>query len=117
MHMNIEPYQEERPWGNFRQFILNTPATVKILTVHEGEAFSLQSHTLRSEFWKVIQGQGTIEIAENTFQAKKGDEFFVPIGAKHRITAIGSDIEILEICLGTFEEGDISRYDDKYGRN
>ena len=29
-------FQEERPWGNFRQFTHNTSSTVKIITVKAG---------------------------------------------------------------------------------
>ena len=36
--------KEERPWGNFERFTLNEKATVKIVTVNEGESISLQTH-------------------------------------------------------------------------
>ena len=41
---NLKIFQEERPWGNFRQFTQNTSSTVKIIFIKKGEAFSLQYH-------------------------------------------------------------------------
>lgn len=109
-------YQEERPWGNFRQFTHNISSTVKIVTIKPNEALSLQSHQMRFEFWKIIEGSGTVEIDNKKFDAKKGDEFSVSIGEKHRISAGGLGIEVLEISTGEFDENDIIRYEDKYNR-
>ena len=56
------PYHEDRPWGSFERFTLNEPSTVKIITVKSGEAFSLQKHKGRDEWWKILQGDGTATI-------------------------------------------------------
>ena len=84
MLSEIQPFQVERPWGNFRQFNLNSLVTVKIVTVKENESLSLQSHSKRAEFWRVIEGSGTIEIEDKKHNAKVGNEYNVPLGAKHR---------------------------------
>ncbi len=112
----IKIYQEERPWGNFRQFTENSPSTVKIITVKVGEVLSLQSHSKRSEFWRVIHGSGIMEIGDVKHNVVEGDEHYIPLGAKHRLSAGPSGIEVLEIATGDFNENDIIRYDDKYGR-
>jgi HAD superfamily hydrolase (TIGR01484 family) len=109
-------YTEERPWGNFRQFISGIPATVKIITVNPNEMLSLQSHAKRSEFWHVISGSGTFEIAGISHAVTEDDEYDVPIGAKHRISAGPDGLKLLEIAEGVFDEQDIVRYEDKYGR-
>ncbi len=106
----------EKPWGKFEQFTHNIPSTVKILTINAGEQFSLQSHTKRSEFWKVINGDGIFEIGGNKHEVKTGDEYEVGIAEKHRITGGGNGIKVLEISTGDFDEEDITRYEDKYGR-
>ncbi len=116
MQEKIDIYQEERPWGNFRQFTHNTPSTIKIITVKADETLSLQSHTKRSEFWHVISGNGMFEIDGNKYNVVVGDEKIILIGSKHRITAGNNGIEVLEIALGDFDEDDIVRYNDKYGR-
>ena len=112
-----EIYQEERPWGNFRQFVHDIPCTVKILTVKPNGTLSLQSHEKRSEFWRVIKGSGFVEIADEKFEVKEGDEYEIPVGTKHRLGAQNEELQILEIATGGFDEGDIIRYEDKYGRN
>ncbi len=109
-------YQEEKPWGNFRRFTLNTPSTVKILTLKPNEEFSLQNHGHRLEFWRVIMGNGSAIVGEETKDIVRGDELTVPAHTKHRIQAGSEGIEILEISLGLFDESDIVRYEDKYGR-
>ncbi len=113
----IEPYHEERPWGEFVQFIKNTPATVKIITVKAGEAFSLQHHNNRSEFWRVIGGTGKITKGDEATETKTGDEHFINKGTNHRLEGGPDGISILEIALGDFDENDIVRLEDRYGRH
>lgn len=104
---------EERPWGMFEQFTLNERSTVKIITVKEGEQLGLQYHEHRQEFWRVIEGNPTMTVGDKVMPAKAGDEFFVDVKQHHRIAGPG---KILEIAFGTFDENDITRLDDKYGR-
>ena len=113
---NLKIYEEKRPWGNFRHFTHNAQSTVKIITVSPGEILSLQSHEKRAEFWKVVKGGGTVEIDGRKYEVKEGDEHEIPQGAKHRVSAGPAGLEILEISLGDFDENDIIRYEDKYGR-
>jgi mannose-6-phosphate isomerase-like protein (cupin superfamily) len=107
---------ENRPWGYFKKFCENTPVTVKIIVIHSQESLSLQSHDERTEFWRVISGEGTAEINGETQLIKMDDEIIVPIKTKHRLTAGANDLKILEIAFGDFDENDILRYSDKYGR-
>ncbi|MDO8590097.1 MAG: phosphomannose isomerase type II C-terminal cupin domain [bacterium] len=112
----LKPTSEERPWGGFREFIKNEPSTVKILFVKKGEAFSLQKHLNRNEFWRVLSGAPEITIGDKTVRAKVGDEFEIPSETEHRIEALDNDVEVLEISRGEFDEADIVRIEDKYGR-
>jgi mannose-6-phosphate isomerase len=113
---SIKPFQVERPWGGFRQFCTNTPATVKILSFKSEQKFSLQSHTKREEFWRVLSGSGVAQIGEDTRNIKAGDELHVPLKIKHRLTAGPEGLEVLEISFGEFNEDEITRYEDEYGR-
>ena|ERR1035437_1209473 len=106
----------QKPWGKFEQFTLNLPSTIKIITVKAGEELSLQSHAKRSEFWRVIRGNGTVQIGDKKYSATPGEEYEILVGEKHRISAESSEIEFLEISFGDFNENDIVRYEDKYGR-
>ncbi len=109
-------YKEERPWGGFERFTLNEQTTVKIITVAAGQAFSLQTHEHRDEFWRVLKGSGVVVSGEAERQAKEGDAFYTTRGKKHRVTGGPEGITFLEIAFGTFDESDITRLEDKYGR-
>lgn len=106
----------QKPWGNYREFIHQKEATVKILTVNPGEAFSLQLHHKREEFWHVLSGDPEITVGDKTAKAKPGDEFLVGKEVKHRIAGGSQVAQILEIGFGDFDETDIVRLEDKYGR-
>jgi mannose-1-phosphate guanylyltransferase/mannose-1-phosphate guanylyltransferase/mannose-6-phosphate isomerase len=109
--------KEERPWGEFERFTMNEQTTVKLITVNEDQAFSLQTHEHRDEFWRVVSGTGTIRIGDTETSAAQGDTFFVPRHAEHRATGGPGGLTFLEIAFGEFDEGDIRRLEDKYGRS
>lgn len=109
-------YREERPWGSFERFTLNEPATVKMITVNAGEAFSLQKHKGRDEWWKIVGGDGWATIGGKKKEIKVGDEYFLPRGTEHQIEAGKSAVVFLEISFGDFDENDIVRISDRYGR-
>jgi mannose-6-phosphate isomerase-like protein (cupin superfamily) len=108
--------KETRPWGNFERFTLNEKTTVKIITVNSGEAISLQTHDHREEFWRVLTGSGTIHIDGKDNEAHPGDMFYTPKNTDHRITGGPEGLTCLEIAFGEFDEKDITRLEDRYGR-
>ncbi|MFA6006742.1 MAG: phosphomannose isomerase type II C-terminal cupin domain [Candidatus Paceibacterota bacterium] len=109
-------YKESRPWGNFERFTLNEPTTVKIITVNPDEAFSLQTHDHRNEFWRVLNGSGLVQIGEAEHEAQEGDSFLIKAHEKHRATAGTNGLVMLEIAFGEFDEKDLTRIEDRYGR-
>lgn len=112
--MNIQ--YDKRPWGEEEILTMNEPSTVKILTVASGKRCSLQYHKNRKEFWKIIEGEAIVEIDDKKIDAKKNDEFEINPESKHRITGKNGDCKILEVSFGTFDENDIIRIEDDYGR-
>ena len=112
----IKPYRVEKPWGDYETFTQNRESTVKILTINPHEAFSLQTHSKREEYWRVIQGSGIATIGEDKKDIKLGDEIVIPIGTKHRLEAGEDTLKVLEISIGEFDEEDIIRLEDRYGR-
>lgn len=108
--------KEERPWGRFERFTLNEQSTVKIITVEAGQAFSLQTHAHRSEFWYVLTGTGVVTAGEEKREAHAGDTFFIRPGEEHRVEALTERVMFLEIAFGEFDEKDITRLEDRYGR-
>ena len=110
-------YEKEiRPWGGFERFTLNEKTTVKIITVDAGQSISLQTHQHRDEFWRVLKGSGTVHINGKDSEAHEGDAFFGRRGQEHRITGGPGGFTCLEIAFGDFDEADITRLEDKYGR-
>lgn len=112
----LSPFTENRPWGGFREFTENDKGTVKILSILKGQTFSLQEHKKRDEFWRILSGNPDITIGDQTVRAKKGDEFEIKPETMHRISAPVNDVDVLEISRGEFDENDIVRIEDKYGR-
>ncbi len=112
--MNI--LSKAKPWGNSLTLTQNENSTVKLLTVKKGEALSLQYHQNREEFWKILKGNPELVIGEKTIEAHPDEEYSVLRTIKHRISAPTDDVLILEISKGTFDENDIVRLKDKYGR-
>lgn len=112
----MKKYKEERPWGKFEQFTLNEISTVKILTIKAGKRFSLQYHKNRKEFWRFLDNPAKVTLGKKTFIAKKGDEFIIDKKTNHRIESLGKDVHVLEISFGKFDEKDIIRVDDDFGR-
>ncbi len=108
---------DERPWGRFRQFTENEETTVKTIFIKKGESLSLQYHNHRSEFWCILSGTPDVTIGDTVTHAKAGDEFEVSVKTNHRIGAVNDDVEFLEISSGNFDENDIVRLEDNYGRS
>ena len=107
--------KEERPWGYFKVFLENEKATVKLLLIKKGEELSYQSHKHRDELWHIIFGIGIVVIDDVKHLVEKGDSIKIKRGQKHTMKA-EEDVLILEISKGLFDENDIIRYGDKYGR-
>lgn len=106
-----------RPWGDFRQFTLNEPATVKIISVEPGARLSKQRHEHRSELWEVLDGPMDILVDEHSWTALPGEQIWVPRGAVHRMgNSTTRPTRILEVAFGDFDESDIERLEDDYAR-
>lgn len=119
-------YITKKPWGEFEilgRFFLDEPENkneivIKRISVNPGGKLSLQSHAGRSEQWNVVSGKGEFIIGDGKISVKDGDCAYVPQGEKHRI--INSDnvklLVVVEVARGLFDEDDIVRYEDDYGR-
>lgn len=119
-----------RPWGNFEVLkdftlssnndssILSNNVVIKKITVNPQKRLSYQSHKERHEHWYIIQGSGKTTINDVVFEAKTGQSFDIQINAKHRIenTSSKDSLIFIEISTGNFDENDIIRYEDDFGR-
>lgn len=106
----------KRPWGEFNQFTQNENTTVKIISINKESSLSLQFHNHRTEFWKIISGHPVVTIGDVTKVASPGDEFEIGKLQHHQIEAKDDAVVFLEIAYGDFDEEDIVRLKDKYGR-
>jgi mannose-6-phosphate isomerase len=104
-----------RPWGNFKQFVLNKKCTVKILEVNPKKKLSLQLHNKREETWYFLD-DGFVQIGNKKLKIKQGSIVKVPKRKAHRIMAGKNKVKVLEISYGEFKEGDEIRLGDDYGR-
>ena len=109
--------QRDRPWGRFEQYTHNLPCTVKIITVAPGGALSRQFHHHRDELWVVLDAGARVELGEEVVEPEAGEKLFIPRQTVHRLSAVGEEpVRILEISFGEFDEEDIIRLEDVYGR-
>jgi len=106
----------DKPWGDFEQFVLNDKCTVKIITVNDSHRLSKQRHKHREELWIALDEGLTAEIDDKITELKAGDKIFVPKQSIHRISSQKDGARFLEIAFGEFDENDIERLEDDYGR-
>ena len=110
-----------RPWGGFENLKTGKNWHIKIISVYKNKRLSLQSHKLRDELWIALEGSGVAEVED--LKTKKMIKHilspmikvFIPRTAKHRLSGI-SGLKIAEISFGKFDENDITRYEDDFGR-
>lgn len=103
-----------KPWGHYKQLTKNEKTTIKVISLHAGKRTSLQRHQKRSEKWYVIEGKAIVTMNTNqTLLA--GEEVFIPKQQVHRLLAV-TDLVLLEISYGEFDESDIERLADDYSR-
>ena len=107
----------EKPWGRFEQYTHNVPSTVKVITVQQNASLSLQYHHRRDELWVVLDAGARIELGDTVLRPRAGDKVFIPRTTSHRLSAGDSGpVRILEVTFGKFDEEDIVRLSDVYGR-
>jgi mannose-6-phosphate isomerase-like protein (cupin superfamily) len=109
-------YSEDRPWGRFEKFHENKMSTVKLIYIIPNRRLSLQYHTQRNEFWRIIRGTAEVEVDGQIFNVKEGDDISIGSKSQHRIKALSNGCTVLEISYGHFDESDIVRIEDDFNR-
>ncbi|GAA2595482.1 phosphomannose isomerase type II C-terminal cupin domain [Actinomadura fulvescens] len=109
---------DQRPWGRFERFTLNEPSTVKIIHVEPGQRLSLQRHRDRDELWVALDPGAVFEVAGRRILPEVGDRVLIRAGETHRLGSSGTAVvRVMEIAFGHFDEDDIERLEDSYGRS
>ena len=114
-----ETLHVDKPWGSFDQYALNTPCTVKILTCNPGQQLSLQRHSHRGELWVALDPGVVVDRDGEELRPAVGQELWLPLGSIHRLRCDAGNpapVRVLEVSLGLFDEADIERLQDDYGR-
>lgn len=108
----------ERPWGTYQIIHADHNCQVKKLVVNPGKRLSLQSHEYRAEHWFVVSGTGFAQVNGEEIPLGPGDSVDIPVLSQHRITSDGEqDLVFIEVQTGSsFDEIDIVRYEDDFGR-
>jgi len=109
-----------RPWGGY-EVLPGLPGVahqIKRLHVHPGARLSLQSHRCRSELWCIVQGEAEATLDGRILRLSYGGLLAIPVGAVHRLSNPGNKtLIVVEVQTGeSFEEEDVVRYNDDYGR-
>ena len=115
-----ETLHVDKPWGSFDQYVLNTPCTVKILTCNPGQRLSLQRHRHRGELWVALDPGVVVDLDGQSLRPAAGEKIWLPVGSSHRLRCeeeTPHPVRVLEISLGKFDETDIERLQDDYGRH
>ncbi len=111
------PVTIKKPWGKFEQYTHNLATTVKVITVTPGSALSLQYHYKRDELWIPLDRGAQVEIGNKVLRLEPEETVFIPRRTPHRLSSLSDrPIRILEISIGDFDENDIVRLEDVYGR-
>jgi mannose-1-phosphate guanylyltransferase/mannose-6-phosphate isomerase len=106
----------ERPWGSFNQYAFNEEVTVSLMTVKPDMRLSLQSHTGRAELWIVLDPGAQVQVDDQIYFPKPGEEIWIPANARHRLTSTGPEVRVLEVAFGNWQQSDITRYEDDFQR-
>lgn len=91
---------------------------VKRIVVYPGARLSLQRHRHRDEHWLIVSGEALLTLNTDEIVLGKGQSIDIPRGAVHRVLNTGkTDLVIVEVQTGDyFDESDIERLEDDYGR-
>ncbi len=108
---------EVRSWGEFSVLLDEQNVKVKKITVYPKQRLSLQLHRHRNEWWKIITGEGVMQIGSHIYPVKTGDTVTIDKLQVHRITnESDKNLVFVEVQTGVCQESDIFRIEDDYGR-
>ena len=112
-----------KPWGNEVLFAAGENHYVgKIITVHAGQALSLQYHDRKDETIRVMSGEATLEHGPSadllsTRVMRPGDTVHLAPSVVHRLTAITDTVLVEVSTAGPGWRDDVVRLSDRYGRS
>ncbi|HOO50578.1 MAG TPA: phosphomannose isomerase type II C-terminal cupin domain [Alphaproteobacteria bacterium] len=114
--------RDARPWGTYEVTDVGTSDKgefcEKLIIVSPANILSLQSHDMREETWRVVEGTLTVILNERVITLQSGEEIFIPKGSIHAMANLSdAPCHVFERQEGICREEDIHRYMDMYGRD
>ncbi len=112
------PMYERRHWGEYRvlDYKLHKDeknSLVKELVISAGQHLSYQRHKKRTEVWTFTEGRGIFVLDDKKREVSVGDTVVIRPGEKHAVKAVGADLHIIEVQIGSeLVEEDIERFAD-----
>jgi D-beta-D-heptose 7-phosphate kinase/D-beta-D-heptose 1-phosphate adenosyltransferase len=109
-----------RPWGEYYGWDSGRGWNLKTIYIKPKKRLSLQYHRHREEWWLLVSGDAQAIVhdrsGEKTVSLKKGEVFRVTKKQVHRLLSRKGGT-VVEVAYGNFDEDDIVRIQDDYGRN
>lgn len=118
MNLHHEPTVVElkRPYGSQTILAVNTPATVKVISIDPHSHIGRHSHSNRDELWTVMDGYLSVQVDDRQWEAHAGERIWVPRGAVHRVANTREEVgRLLEVAFGVFSDEDIVRLEPSSG--
>jgi mannose-1-phosphate guanylyltransferase/mannose-6-phosphate isomerase len=64
----------------------------------------------------VLDEGAAVQVGDALLHPKAGDEIWIPPNTRHRLASQGPRVRVLEVAFGNWQQADITRYEDDYGR-
>lgn len=102
---------EERRWGTIKTIDANeddgTKSVTKRVKVIAGKAMPCHMHKSHTETVTVISGMGKLILEGTEVDLLAGSTVSIAAGKKHAIRAVGSDLRLIEVSLGSTDDDEI----------
>lgn len=102
---------EERRWGTIKTIDANeddgTKSVTKRVKVIAGKAMPCHMHKSHTETVTVISGMGKLILEGTEVDLLAGSTVSIAAGKKHAIRAVGSDLRLIEVSLGSTGDDEI----------
>ncbi|HEY5532279.1 MAG TPA: cupin domain-containing protein [Candidatus Anoxymicrobiaceae bacterium] len=105
----------EKSWGFIREYTVNQVCTVKVMLIAAGQSTSLHYHRLRDDMWIILDNGLEVQVGNEKFFPREGDEFVIKAEVEHKITAGDKPVRVLEIDFGYSTEDDVSYLEPSAG--
>ena len=110
--------EDHRPWGYYKILADNTDYKVKEIFVFPNKRLCRCRLRQRDEHWYILNGTARVTLDDKTLVLSHGQSVNIPRGSLHRIANPDSEnLRFIEVQTGNyFEEDDIERFEDDFGR-